>query len=114
MRKYSHLVRAYVDAEALGVLALVLNPALVILFFQSGKVTLLPPRPGVFAEALDCCSQALIFPRLQVPLIVEFLQEKNKGQVDLLLDNLADEDVSTRYALYPVQAQHIGNVYPEA
>lgn len=54
------MVRAYVSAETLVAPALVLNPELVILFFQSGKATVLPPQPGVFAEAFGCCSQALI------------------------------------------------------
>jgi hypothetical protein len=69
---------------------------------------MLPPSPGVFNEPFGCCSQAMIFPRQQVPVLIDFLRRKQKGQVDLLLNELAIERGLARYALYPVQAQHIG------
>jgi hypothetical protein len=107
-RRKWHFARTYIDLETVAVVVMVLNPALVILFFQSGKASLLPPRPGVFDEPFGCCSQAMVFPRTQVPLLLEFLEEQRKGQIDLLLDQLAQETGLTRYASYPVQAQHIG------
>lgn len=74
-----HLARTYIDTETVAVVVLVLNPALVVLFFQSGKASLLPPRPGVFDEPFGCCSQAMVFPRTQVPLLLDFLGEQVKG-----------------------------------
>ena len=102
--------RAYIDVETVCVVVLILNPALVVLFFQSVKASLLPPRPGVFDEPFGCCSQAMVFPRTQVPLLLDFLGEQRKGQIDLMLDQLAQEAGLTRYAAYPVQAQHIGEL----
>jgi GR25 family glycosyltransferase involved in LPS biosynthesis len=109
-RRRWHFARTHIDPETLAVVVLVLVPALVILFFQSGKASLLPPRPGVFDEPFGCCSQAMVFPRTQVPLLLDFLGEKRKGQIDLMLDQLAQETGLTRYAAYPVQAQHIGKL----
>lgn len=100
--------RTQLDVGTICILALILNPALVILFYQSGKASLLPPAPGVFEEPFGCCSQAMIFPREQLPAVINFLKEKGKGQIDLLLNDMAEEKNLKRYALYPVQAQHIG------
>ncbi|PLB44983.1 hypothetical protein P170DRAFT_513078 [Aspergillus steynii IBT 23096] len=107
-RKRWRTARTWIDIETLCIVVLVLNPALVILFFQSGKASLLPPSPGVFEEPFGCCSQAMVFPREKVPMLVSFLESKQKGQVDLLLNDLAEEEELGRYAMYPVQAQHIG------
>ncbi|OAA34046.1 hypothetical protein NOR_08703 [Metarhizium rileyi] len=102
------LARKIIDPLTIFLLVTTVNPALVVLFFQSGKATMLPPSPGVFNEPFGCCSQAMIFPREQVPFLIEFLQRKQKGQIDLLLNDLAIQSKLARYALYPVQAQHIG------
>lgn len=83
-------------------------PTFVVLFFQAGKASLLPPRPGVHKEAFGCCSQALVFPRDQVPRVRDYLTQRSSGQIDMMLDELAIHDSLDRYALYPVQAQHIG------
>jgi GR25 family glycosyltransferase involved in LPS biosynthesis len=109
-RRRWHFARIYIDLETVAVVVLLLNPAIVILFFQSGKASLLPPRPGVFDEPFGCCSQAMVLPRTQVPLLFDFLGEQRKGQIDLMLDQLAQETGLTRYASYPVQAQHIGEL----
>lgn len=101
-------IRKYLDLETLFVLVTILIPGLVILFYQCGKASLLPHSPGVFNEPFGCCSQALMFPRESIPLILEYMQEEKRGQFDLMLDELAVEAGYSRYALYPVQAQHIG------
>lgn len=101
-------VRKNIDMESVGVLVLLLIPAFVILFFQSGKASLFPPTPGVFDQPYGCCSQAMIFPRMQMPKIIDYIRSKKEGQVDLFLDELAIEADLKRFALYPVQAQHIG------
>lgn len=104
------LARQYGDIETLFVTVVILVPGLVILFYQSGKASLLPPSPGVFNEPFGCCSQAMVFPRTQIPLLLKSLREKKNGQVDLLLDEIAIRNNLERYALYPVQAQHIGKL----
>ncbi|KAL4920392.1 hypothetical protein BDW62DRAFT_209198 [Aspergillus aurantiobrunneus] len=108
VRRRWWLARVFVDPSTIFVLVFVLNPALVLLYFQCGKASMLPPRPGVYDEPFGCCSQAMVFPRVQAPLVMEYLQGQGKGQVDLMLNDLAEEAELSRYALYPVQAQHIG------
>jgi hypothetical protein len=56
----------------------------------------------------------MVFPRTQVALLLDHLGEQRKGQIDLMLDQLAQEGGLTRYASYPVQAQHIGEFLPLA
>lgn len=107
-RRRWRFARTYLDRATICALVLVVNPALVVLFFQAGKASMLPPSPGVFREEFGCCSQAMIFPREQVPSLIEFLEHKQRGQVDLLIRDLAREAGLAQYALYPVQAQHIG------
>ncbi|THX96150.1 hypothetical protein D6D03_08901 [Aureobasidium pullulans] len=69
---------------------------------------MLPPHPGVRKEGFGCCAQGLVFLRAKAPRVVEHLNAKQSGQIDLMLDDLAKEDKLDRYALYPVQVQHIG------
>ena len=109
-RKRNRAAHQYFDLGTLFVTATILIPGLVILFYQSGKASLLPPSPGVHEEPFGCCSQAMIFPREQVPLVVRSLREKREGQVDLMLNDIASNHRLDRYALYPVQAQHIGRL----
>ncbi|KID98656.1 integral membrane protein, partial [Metarhizium majus ARSEF 297] len=99
--------RAHLDPASLLVLAGVVVPALVVLFFQCGKASVWPPSPGVVDEPFGCCSQVMVFPREQVSSLVRFLGTR-RGQVDLLLNEWAEEASLARYALYPVMAQHIG------
>jgi hypothetical protein len=108
LRRYWPWTRQYFNGTSLFVIIAILNPGLVILFYQCGKASLLPHSPGVYNEPFGCCSQALIFPRDSVRMIIDYMQEHRSGQFDLMLDDLAAEVGYARYALYPVQAQHIG------
>lgn len=107
-RRRWRATQKYLERDTLLVIVLLLVPGLVILVYQSGKASLFPPAAGVFNEPFGCCSQAMIYPRSQVPHLVSELQSKKKGQVDLILDEIAIGNRLDRYALYPVQAQHIG------
>jgi hypothetical protein len=109
-RRRWRATQKYLDREILFVVVFILVPGLVILLYQSGKASLFPPSPGVFNEPFGCCSQAMIFPRRQVPLMISELQKRKRGQVDLILDDIAIGNQLDRYALYPVQAQHIGRL----
>lgn len=102
--------RKYLDLETLAVTAFILVPGLIVLLYQSGKASLFPPPPGVFKEPFGCCSQAMVFPRHKVPLLIDSLKERREGQIDLMLDKIASSNGLDRYALYPVQAQHIGEL----
>ncbi|KAF4971328.1 hypothetical protein FZEAL_9878 [Fusarium zealandicum] len=107
-RRRWRFARKHLDPGTLLVVVVILIPGLVVLFYQSGKASMLPPSPGVFNEPFGCCSQAMVFPRVEVPQVIKFLGEKKEGQVDLLLDEVALSSGLQRHALYPVQAQHIG------
>ena len=63
---------------------------------------MLPPLLCVFAESFGCCSQAMIFPRPQIPSLLSYLETARQGQVDLLFDALAKEKGLVRWASYPV------------
>lgn len=108
LRHRSASLRRHLDNATLAIICLVAIPTFVVLFFQAGKASLLPPRPGVHKEAFGCCSQALVFPRDQIPRVRDYLTQRRSGQIDMMLDELAVQDSLDRYALYPVQAQHIG------
>lgn len=106
-RRRWRAARTLLDPAALLVLAGVAVPALVVLFFQCGKASVWPPSRGVADEPFGCCSQVMVFPREQVASLVRFLGTR-RGQVDLLLNEWAEEASLARYALYPVMAQHMG------
>jgi GR25 family glycosyltransferase involved in LPS biosynthesis len=98
----------YMDNWTLAIVCLVIIPAFIVLFYQAGKASLLPPRPGVRAEAFGCCAQGLVFPRSTALSIVDLLRDRGSGQVDLILNDIAREKGFTRYAQYPVMIQHLG------
>lgn len=110
LRRKSAYLKRHLDNASLAIICLLAIPTFVILFFQAGKASMLPPTPGVRKEAFGCCSQALVFPRDQIPRVRDYLSQRRSGQIDLMLDELAVRDSLDRYALYPVQVQHIGMV----
>lgn len=104
------MIYCYTEWPCLAVVAFITVPSFVILFFQCGKASLLPPSPGLKIENFGCCSQAMVFNRRQVPAYVEFLRSR-LGSVpyDVLTAFHAGEAPLFRLALYPMQAQHIGS-----
>lgn len=122
-RRRSRLVRAHVDNWALAVICLLAVPSFVILFFQSGKASLLPPSAGVREEPFGCCSQGLVFAREQVPGLIEYLlagaadrpeqptqlRQNEVGKYDMMTRDYCRQTGLSRWALYPVQIQHIGS-----
>lgn len=108
-RKYLFCRRSF-DNASLAIICFLAVPTFVIFFFQAGKASILPPSPGVRKEAFGCCSQALVFSRDQFPRIQDYFLRQQRGQIDVMLDDLAVRDSLDRYALYPVQVQHFGMV----
>jgi GR25 family glycosyltransferase involved in LPS biosynthesis len=106
-RCHPHMHR-YLDCWTLSIVCLVIIPAFIVLFYQAGKASLLPPRPGVRDEAFGCCSQGLVFPRSSALTTVDTLRHRDSGQVDLILNGIARDTGLTRYAQYPVMMQHLG------
>ena len=72
---------------------------------------MLPPKSGVVVQNWGCCTQGLILPREQVPGFVAEL--RNKASVtspDIIAIDYAEAKKLRRYALNPVQVQHLGEV----
>jgi len=87
----------------------VVAPALILLFFAVGRVTLFPMPEGVnLMNNFGCCSQGQVFPRSKIPDLVEYLQRIRIGYIDTLTEAYADEHDELRWALTPSVIQHIG------
>ena len=100
--------RRYLDVRAIVVICVVTVPAFTGLAFMIGKYNLFPMHGVVEMEKYGCCTQAMVFPRDQVPDLIEFLHERKSGQTDSLIEEYADQKKLRRYALAPPQVQHIG------
>ena len=61
-------------------------------------------------DKYGCCTQALVFPRAQVPDLVANLTRRKSGQTDTMIEEYADESRLGRYALAPQVVQHVGLV----
>jgi hypothetical protein len=59
-------------------------------------------------NSYGCCSQALLFPRYQVPLLLDFFKRKGKGPRDSLIEDYADELGLSRWALPLVSFSILG------
>ncbi|KIN09161.1 hypothetical protein OIDMADRAFT_48987 [Oidiodendron maius Zn] len=83
-----------------------------ILFFISGRVSMLPLSEGVHEMArYGCCAQAIVYPRNKVPILTKWYEEQRIGFVDTLAEKLGDErphEMGARWALTPSVVQHIG------
>ena len=108
LRRAAPTLRPYLDNATLAVVCIVAIPSLVVLFYQAGKASLLPPRPGLVEQNFGCCSQALLYPREQIPGLVKSLREQETGQYDLMINQYATTEKLSRLSLYPVLAQHMG------
>lgn len=98
--------------QALAVICCLTVPLALILFFQAGKASMLPPGEGVVRQDWGCCTQGQILPRGQVPGLVEYLRRRAGEQAaDILFVDYANDQGLARYALNPVQVQHLGKVY---
>jgi hypothetical protein len=137
LRGCSHKVRPHLDTGTLLVLTLVAAPAFTIFAFMIGKYNVWVPlqSPGGSLGALastrshgpvgfpsvslrqagvvrmnkyGCCNQALVFPRDQVPGLIEYLKVRREGQTDTLVEDYAEQKGFDRYALTPQPIQHVG------
>ncbi|PYI30620.1 integral membrane protein [Aspergillus indologenus CBS 114.80] len=90
-------------------------PALIGLFFMTGRVTWFPMEPGVHVmNAHGCCSQALLYNRAHVPKLLRYLAEREDKvptkAVDSVIEMLAGKEGLDRLAISPSQMQHVGAV----
>ena len=106
-----------------------------ILFFVSGRVSMLPLPEGVHEMTkYGCCAQAIVYPGNKVPMYVrryyihfqmigeynlltqyyslaKWYEEHRIGFVDTLAEELGDErpdEIGVRWALTPSVVQHVG------
>ena len=84
-------------------------PSFVILFFQAGKASILPPRPGISVQTWGPCVQGNVFARNHLPGLIQAIRENAAHRPhDLILRDYAAWRGLTRYVLTPSQIQHMG------
>lgn len=73
-------------------------------------MTVSPIKPGLHVmNHGGCCSQALLFLREHVPLVVKYLEKTSKVPVDSALENLGVNLAMDRLAVSPSLMQHVGD-----
>jgi hypothetical protein len=91
------------------VLCLATVPSFVILFFQTWKASILPPRPGTSVQAWGPCVQGNIFARNHLPGLIQAIRENASYRPhDLIIRDYALSRGLARYVLTPSQIQHMG------
>lgn len=113
IRRYRLLPRRghmYLDYPTLWVVSFIAVPAFLGLTFMIGKYSLMPLHGVVEMNSHGCCTQGLLFPRIQVDGLIAYLRDKKAGQTDELIEAYAEQNGLTRYALAPQQLQHVGLV----
>lgn len=85
-------------------------PACVALYFAAGRLTVQPFPSGIHRmDDFGCCSQAFIFPRAQVPPLLDYFAEERVGLRDVLIEKYASRNHLARWAQTPSVFQHIGS-----
>jgi len=107
-QRTTNIGRKLVTTKLAFVVCFFTIPVLVISFFRAGKSSVLPPWPGVAVQPWGLCSQGVIFPRAQVPLLIAELRKKEDPQPDIVMKYLAQKANLLRFVLNPVQVQHLG------
>lgn len=107
IRRISSL-QPWLDYGTIAVLCLVTIPAFTGLYYMIGKYSVHPLQGLVPMDRYGCCTQGLIFPRQNVPRLVEYLEQEGSGQTDAMIEDFATKTGLRRYALAPQQLQHIG------
>jgi GR25 family glycosyltransferase involved in LPS biosynthesis len=100
--------RRYLDNWSIAAICLITIPAFTALLFMIGKYSLFPPH-GVFKmNKHGCCTQAMLFPRTEIPELVAYLEGRGHGQTDAMIEDYSDKTGKQRLALAPQQVQHVG------
>lgn len=98
----------HIDFLSTCVISLVVVPAFTGLLFMIGKYSLMPMKGVVEMNRHGCCTQALIFPRKQIPSLIANLEERNHGPTDWFIEEYADARNISRFAVAPPVSQHVG------
>ncbi|KAL8849053.1 MAG: hypothetical protein Q9221_005952 [Calogaya cf. arnoldii] len=87
----------------------VYTPACILLYFAAGKLSMRPLPPGVHEMPnYGCCAQGMVFSSPGAARVVNKLKEKESGFVDMILEEWANQEKLTRFAVVPSLLQHIG------
>lgn len=109
LRRRSKCTSAYLSDKMLVIISGCFIPAVVALYFMAGRQTVLPLGRGVHEmNKYGCCSQALLYPREIVPLVLEHADLSTDWLVDMMMEQLADREDWARWAVIPAVMQHIG------
>lgn len=101
--------REILTRSFLAVVCFVCVPLCILLYFLAGRMTVSPFKPGLHVmNHGGCCSQALLFPREHVPLVVKYLEKTSKVPVDSALENLGGNLAMDRLVVSPSLMQHVG------
>ncbi|RDW81314.1 uncharacterized protein DSM5745_04871 [Aspergillus mulundensis] len=102
------LLHLHLDTLSIAVLSLLCVPAFTALIYMVGKYNLMPLRGVVEMNKFGCCTQGLLFPADQVDGLITYLEERVHGQTDSLIEEYADLNGLSRYAVAPPVLQHVG------
>ncbi|KAL8868553.1 MAG: hypothetical protein Q9174_004915, partial [Haloplaca sp. 1 TL-2023] len=84
-------------------------PAYILLYFLAGRLSMRPLSSGVHEmPKFGCCGQGFIFPTHAAARVVAMLRERKSGFVDMILEEWANKEKLTRFAIFPSLLQHIG------
>lgn len=93
----------------IAITTLVYAPALIILYFLAGRLSMQPFRPGVYEMSnFGCCAQGLVYSNAMAPKVIARLSEMKEGFVDVLIEAWANEQNLVRWVVVPSLLQHIG------
>ena len=65
------------------------------------------PTRGVFPIRWGCYTQAMVYPRDQVPLLVEWIYKRDKVNIDIMVERYTDKKRLERLAITPQLIQHV-------
>ena len=87
------------------------TPMLLAIYFAAGRLTVAPLWRGLSKmPTYGCCSQAFVFPRHQIPALLEYYNSHvhEGGYVDVLTEIYGRREGFDRWALTPSVFQHVG------
>ncbi|KAL4963164.1 uncharacterized protein BDV14DRAFT_210154 [Aspergillus stella-maris] len=98
-----------VPNNAIWITSGIFIPAAIGLHFMASRQTMWPLVPGVHEmNKYGCCSQGLIFPRSVVPQFLEHTDLTTDWLVDMMVEEIADAQGWSRWAVVLPLLQHIG------
>lgn len=102
-------IQPFLSNTAMLVISGVCIPALIGLFFASGRNSIWPLTPGIHEmNRFGCCSQGYVYPRDIVAPLLQKTNLETDWLVDMMVEDIANEEGWVRWATTPALLQHIG------